>query len=126
MTVAFLSAIQALIFRVALVPGASIMPPLVALLGLFWIGNRLVLPRVPRNPFVGVRTAWTLSSPENWERTNRLASKAMCVGGVFGLVMGAWARRRASSRASAACSSRRSCRLPSRDVVPPEEGLAGR
>jgi uncharacterized membrane protein len=90
MTVAFLAAVQASILHVALVPGAGIMRLLALLLGLFWIGNGLVLPRLRRNPFVGVRTAWTLSSPENWERTNRFASRTMCAGGVFGLFMSAW------------------------------------
>ncbi|WP_394825456.1 SdpI family protein [Pendulispora albinea] len=37
----------------------------------------ILLPRVRRNAFVGVRTPWTLASDENWARTHRLASFTM-------------------------------------------------
>jgi uncharacterized membrane protein len=36
----------------------------------------LLMPRVRKNPFVGVRTYWTLSSDENWARTHRFAGYA--------------------------------------------------
>jgi uncharacterized membrane protein len=40
-----------------------------------------VLPRMPPNGFVGVRTRWTRSSPEAWARTNRIAGRALVAGG---------------------------------------------
>ena len=90
LTVAFMAAIQAIILRMALVPGAALDRPLLVVMGGFWVALGLVMPRVRQNPFVGVRTAWTLSSPENWARTHRFAGYAMCMGGAFGLLMATW------------------------------------
>jgi len=52
------------------------------LLGLFWIALSLVVPRVRRNPLVGIRTPWTLASDENWARTHHLAGYTFAAGGV--------------------------------------------
>jgi uncharacterized membrane protein len=46
----------------------------------------LVLPRVTRNPVLGVRTAWTLTSDENWARTHRVAGYSMVIGGIVAAV----------------------------------------
>jgi uncharacterized membrane protein len=40
-----------------------------------------VLPRVRPNRYVGVRTSATLSSPQAWESTNRIAGRAFMIGG---------------------------------------------
>ena len=60
-----------------------------ALLGLtlsgFWFVMGLVLPRVRRNPFIGIRTTWTLTSDENWARTHRIGAIAFVLAGVLGL-----------------------------------------
>lgn len=42
-----------------------------------FLGN--LLGKVTPNYFVGIRTPWTLESPENWERTHRFAAR-ICVG----------------------------------------------
>lgn len=47
-----------------------------------FIGN--LMPKVKNNFFMGVRTPWTLSDPDVWNRTNRLGGQ--CFFG-FGLVM---------------------------------------
>ena len=44
-----------------------------ASLGALFVMLGLVMPRVRRNPWVGVRTPWTLASDENWARTHRFA-----------------------------------------------------
>jgi uncharacterized membrane protein len=55
-------------------------------LGVFWFVSGLVLPRVRRNPWMGIRTPWTLSSDENWARTHRVAGHAFCIAGVLTVV----------------------------------------
>jgi uncharacterized membrane protein len=79
---ALLGAMQLIVLWAALHPGAPVGSPLAIALGAFWIVLGLVLPRVRRNPIVGVRTAWTLASDENWARTHRFSSYAFCLGGL--------------------------------------------
>jgi uncharacterized membrane protein len=55
------------------------------LLGSFALALSLVMPRIRRNPWIGVRTTWTLTSDENWARTHRLASIAFALGGAFSI-----------------------------------------
>ena len=45
-----------------------------------------VLPRLPRNFYVGVRTPWTLASEQVWEATHRFAAKCFTGAGLAGLV----------------------------------------
>ena len=47
-----------------------------------------VLPRLQRNPLIGIRDAWTLTSDENWARTQRFASYAYVAGGLVSLACG--------------------------------------
>lgn len=46
-----------------------------------------VLGKVPRNPFVGVRTPWSLSSRLAWERSNRLGGRLFFWGGLTGALV---------------------------------------
>ncbi len=85
--VAFLSGLHVAILNAAL-HGVGLGRELVLLLGTCWIGLALLFPRVRRNPIFGVRTAWTLSSDENWARTHRVASYTFFVGGVVCLIAG--------------------------------------
>ncbi|HEY2509262.1 MAG TPA: SdpI family protein [Polyangiaceae bacterium] len=48
----------------------------------------LVLPRLRRNPLVGIRTAWTLTSDENWSRVHRLGSYVYAATGLACLACG--------------------------------------
>lgn len=88
LTALFLTAVHALVLYVALIPGASLMRPVWLLLGAFFVALGLVLPRVKRNAFVGIRTAWTLTSDENWARSNRVGGYSMVVGGIGAALAG--------------------------------------
>lgn len=50
----------------------------------FYVG--VVLEHAKQNWFVGVRTPWTLSSDEVWQRTHALASRLFKLSGVLALV----------------------------------------
>lgn len=50
------------------------------------IGNEL--GRVQPNYFVGIRTPWTLASPEVWRRTHRVGGRLMAGAGAITLVLG--------------------------------------
>ena len=62
------------------VPVDLITPVLVGLLFVI-IGN--YMGKIKRNWFFGARTPWTLSSEENWNKTNRLSGKLFIVSGVL-------------------------------------------
>ncbi len=55
---------------------APAMPFLAVAIGGLSLLLGLIMPRVRKNPFVGVRTYWTLTSDENWARTHRFAGYA--------------------------------------------------
>jgi uncharacterized membrane protein len=80
--------LHAICLWAAMHPGASAAKPLAIVLGGFWIALSLVLPRVRRNPFVGFRTTWTLSSDENWARTHRFAGLVGVAAGIVVIVAG--------------------------------------
>lgn len=84
--VALFSGLQIVVLWASLHEGRAIGAPLGVMLALFWITLAQILPRVRRNPILGVRTAWTLTSDENWARTHRVAGLAMSVGGLVALI----------------------------------------
>lgn len=51
---------------------------------LILIGN--ILPKSRPGYFVGIRTPWTLTDPENWIATHRLGSRTMMLGGAVILI----------------------------------------
>jgi uncharacterized membrane protein len=63
--------------RAGRLPGAA-----GALLGVFWLLLALVMPRIRRNPVVGIRTPWSLASDENWARTHHFGGYTFAAGGV--------------------------------------------
>lgn len=85
MTSVFLAALHILVVWVALTPGASITRPLVVMMSAFWLALGLVMPRIRRNPIIGVRTPWTMASDENWARAQRVAGYAMVAGGLLAI-----------------------------------------
>lgn len=91
-TAIFLSFLHLVVLRVALVPGASVLRPVLVAMGAMFVAIGLVMPRVKRNPLIGVRTPWTLTSDENWARTQRVGGYAMVASGLaaalFGVALG--------------------------------------
>jgi uncharacterized membrane protein len=83
----FFVALQGVVLDCAVRRPTNVAAPLGLVLGVFWIALGLYMPKIRRNPWVGVRTAWTLSSDENWARTHRVAGYAFVLGGLSGLVL---------------------------------------
>jgi uncharacterized membrane protein len=84
----FLAGMHVLVLRAAL-SGESLGGALWVLCGAFFVALGLVLPRVRRNRWVGVRTPWALRSPEIWARTQRIGGQAMLACGVL-VLLTAW------------------------------------
>ena len=60
----------------------------VAAIGLLFVFLGNIMPKVKSNFFVGVRTPWTLSSTEVWNKTHRLAGFVWFFGGLLVLAAG--------------------------------------
>ncbi|MFA7543171.1 MAG: SdpI family protein [Candidatus Cloacimonadaceae bacterium] len=56
---------------------------LFVILGLLFIVVGNMLPKVPRNFFIGIRTPWTLMDKENWHKTHRLGAYLYIIGGLI-------------------------------------------
>jgi uncharacterized membrane protein len=85
--VGMLVALQVLILHAAIARPASIATELAFLLGVSWVLLGLILPRLRRNPWMGVRLPWTLASDDNWARTHRVAGWAFALSGVAGVLL---------------------------------------
>lgn len=66
------------------------------------LGN--IMPRLPRNGLVGIRTPWTLADPTVWERTHRLAGYLFTAAGLVSL-------------ASLPADGKRAARIPTAAVL---------
>jgi uncharacterized membrane protein len=55
-------------------------------LGLLMIGLGNMMPRLPRNGLIGIRTPWTLADPVVWERTHRVGGYLVMASGVVNLL----------------------------------------
>jgi uncharacterized membrane protein len=86
--VAVLGAVQAISFYVALHPKVAAGGPISVALGALSVGVGLLYPKLRRNPWMGVRTAWTLSSDENWARTHRFGGLTAVAGGLVAIAVG--------------------------------------
>jgi len=82
-TALFTSAVHIVVLYVALTPKADVIRIVFTLVALMFIALGLVMPRLRRNPIMGIRTPWTLTSDENWARTHRIAGYSMVLGGVL-------------------------------------------
>jgi uncharacterized membrane protein len=57
-------------------------------IGLSALAVSFVLPRVRRNPLIGIRTKYSLASDENWLRTHRIAAYSFTAGGLACIACG--------------------------------------
>jgi immunity protein, SdpI family len=71
--------------NVALHPGRPLGGAFSVGFAVFWILVGLILPRVRRNPIIGIRTVWTLTSDENWARTHRFGGWVFVIAGLCAL-----------------------------------------
>ncbi len=62
------------------IPISSVVPTMVGILFVI-IGN--YMSKIKSNWFVGIRTPWTLSSEEAWNKTHRLGGKIFILGGLL-------------------------------------------
>jgi uncharacterized membrane protein len=83
---AFMTALQCVLLYAAIAKPPSVGIWLNFVLAVFWIALGLVMPRIRRSPWIGVRTVWTLSSDENWAQTHRFAGYAFTIGGIVALL----------------------------------------
>jgi len=58
------------------------------LIGLLFIFLGNLLPKVPRNFFIGIRTPWTIMDVENWHRTHRLGAYLFVISGIIMILKG--------------------------------------
>jgi uncharacterized membrane protein len=84
--VALFGALQCVILYAALARPLSLGIVINSILAVFWVALGLWFPRVRRNPWIGVRTPWSLSSDENWARTHRFAGYSFTLGGIVALL----------------------------------------
>jgi len=85
LTTALLAGLQLIVVRAALLGATDVALALGTLLALASLGLALLLPRVRRNPHVGIRTPWTLGSDEVWARSHRLGGYLFAAAGLIGL-----------------------------------------
>lgn len=61
--------------------------PLIALVFGLFIGISPIIARVEQNPWVGVRTPWTLGSRRVWRETHQATARFWLVGGIVGTTL---------------------------------------
>lgn len=96
--VCFMLIIHGMVLGAALgreIPMGTVVPVLVGALFVF-IGR--LLPRMQPNWFMGIRTPWTLSSPEVWRKTHLVGATSFTVAGVAIMLIGLVGTRSAAMR----------------------------
>ncbi len=58
------------------------------LIGLLFIFLGNLLPKTPRNFFIGIKTPWTLANDDVWRRTHRLGGKIFMLSGLIMIFKG--------------------------------------
>lgn len=56
--------------------------------GLFFIFLGYFLPTIRRNWFIGIKTPWTISSQESWEKTHKLGGRLFMAAGLIAILSG--------------------------------------
>jgi immunity protein, SdpI family len=85
--VAFLAYFQVLMILAALSQPANMSRAIFGGVCLLVAALGFVLPRLPRNFYIGVRTPWTLADERVWRATHRFAGIVMVAGGVLAFLL---------------------------------------
>ena len=72
-------------FRPGQIEVGQIVVLMIGLICMVW-GN--LMPKIKSNYFIGIRTPWTLSDPDIWNRTHRIGGRIFFI---FGLCVAVWA-----------------------------------
>lgn len=62
---------------------SAVLSFVIAMMGVLFIVMGNYLPKVRPNHTFGVRTVWSYTSDENWNKTNRLSGKIFVIGGIL-------------------------------------------
>lgn len=84
-TVTFLTYVHGIVLLLNIGTDLTIVQALAPAIGALYVVIGFVLERAERNWFVGVRTPWTLSDEQVWDRTHRHAAPLFKLAGVFAL-----------------------------------------
>ncbi|MGQ9487398.1 MAG: SdpI family protein [Armatimonadota bacterium] len=84
LVLALMAYIHVVALQAALHPRLDVSRALIGGIFLLFGGIGLLLDRVKRNFWVGIRTPWTLASDEVWERTHRMSAKLYALVGFLG------------------------------------------
>ena len=83
-TLGFMTALMGVVLVETMQPGTlDISKTICMMVGLLFIVLGGMMPKVKQNFFTGVKTPWTLSSDEVWNKTQRLGGKSLVLGGVL-------------------------------------------
>ena len=82
----FMAALQATIIAIALGWSIDVSLVIVIIFGLMFAALGNVMGKLRPNWFAGIRTPWTLSSPDVWTRTHRLGGTLMVLIGLLNVV----------------------------------------
>lgn len=81
--IAFIDVMFAIILFESFAPGKiSVAKVVMILTGLLFIFIGNILPKIKNNFYMGIKTPWTLSNADVWNKTNRLGGKLMFLLGV--------------------------------------------
>ncbi len=85
--VAYMLYVYALTLAAALGVQFNMTTMLIPAVGLLFIGISFLIENAKRNFFIGIRTPWTLSSDEVWEKTHKVGAWSFRIGGVLVVVV---------------------------------------
>jgi uncharacterized membrane protein len=85
--VAYMLYVYALTLAAALGVEFNMTYMLIPAVGLLFVGISFLIENAKRNFFIGIRTPWTLSSDEVWEKTHKLGAWAFRIGGALVIVI---------------------------------------
>jgi uncharacterized membrane protein len=76
--------LQMILWNIGIRVGPNVTVPIGT--GLLFIGAGILCENARRNWFIGIRTPWTLSSEQVWDKTHKLGGKLFKIAGVLAMV----------------------------------------